>query len=325
VSIKAIIWGSCGSLPAPASSAVIRGKVKDALWAARNQTFRSENEVDTFIDTLPSYMRGTFKANTSCVQIEAGTEDVILCDAGTGIRDYALSIAAETPPKTYHIFISHLHWDHIQGFPFFSPAYAPGNRIIFHGFHPETESAIREQMAAPCFPVPFEAMQADIEFDIRECGDTFQVNDVFIRTIKQQHPGDSWGFRFEQNGKSVVYSSDSEHGPEAKEPNYPFVDFFRGADVLIFDGQYTFEEATNAKRNWGHSNHMTAVELSSRANVKQLIIFHHEPAHADEYIENMYRDTLKYRQSYNQKEHPDEQNYYPHHIAIAYDGLVIEA
>jgi len=323
--MKAIIWGSCGSLPSPASSAAIRGKVKAALWAAREQKFDSEAQVDTFLDTLPHNIQGTFKANTSCVQIDAGTDDVILCDAGTGIRDYALSLPDGTGPKTYHIFVSHLHWDHIQGFPFFSPAYVPGNRIIFHGFHAETEAALRMQMDAPCFPVPFETMQADIEFDIRESGATFQVGDVAISTIKQLHPGDSWGYRFERHGKSVVYSSDSEHGPEAQEPNYPFIDFFKNADVLIFDGQYTFQEATTEKRNWGHSNHITAVELAARAHVKQLVIFHHEPGHTDRDIEEIHQGTLQYRRSYNQKFHPGSESFFPQKVAIAYDGLIIEA
>ncbi|CAA6678842.1 MULTISPECIES: MBL fold metallo-hydrolase [unclassified Lentimonas] len=325
MSIKAIIWGSCGSLPSPASSATIRGKVKAALWAARDENFTSETQVDAFLDTLPHNMRGTFKANTSCVQIDAGTEDVILCDAGTGIRDYALTLPANTPPKTYHIFVSHLHWDHIQGFPFFTPAYVPGNRIIFHGFHAGTEAALRMQMEAPCFPVPFETMQAEIEFDIRESGASFQVGDVAVSTIKQQHPGDSWGYRFEQDSKSVVYSSDSEHGPEAQEPDYPFVDFFRNADVLIFDGQYTFQEATTKKRNWGHSNHITAVELAARAQVKQLVIFHHEPSHTDRDIEKINKGSLQYSRSYNQKIYPDNEPFFPKQIAIAYDGLVIEA
>jgi phosphoribosyl 1,2-cyclic phosphodiesterase len=325
VNIKAIIWGSCGSLPSPASSANIREKVKAALWAARDQKFTAETEVDAFLNTLPHHMQGTFKANTSCVQIEADSEDVILCDAGTGIRDYALSLPADTPLKTYHIFISHLHWDHIQGFPFFTPAYIPGNRIIFHGFHAAIEETIRAQMTSPCFPVPYETMQADIEFDIRAPGDSFQVDDVAITTIKQQHPGDSWGYRFEQHGKSVIYSSDSEHGPEAQDPNYPFINFFRNADVLIFDGQYTFLEATTDKRNWGHSNHITAVELAARARVKQLVIFHHEPAHTDRDIEEIHQGTLQYRRSYNQKFNLNDQDFFPNHIAIAYDGLVIEA
>ncbi|MBT63782.1 MAG: hypothetical protein CML13_11280 [Puniceicoccaceae bacterium] len=324
--MKAIIWGSCGSLPAPSTSESIRQKVRDAIWGAREHSFENLDAVDAYLETLPHCERGTYKANTSCVQIQAKSDDFIFCDAGTGLRDFALSQSKDAPPATYHIFISHLHWDHIQGFPFFTPAYKAGNRIIFHGFHKDTERAIRAQMDAPCFPVPFEAMQADIEFDIRENGASFQVDDVQVTTIKQQHPGDSWGYCFEEHGKRIIFSSDSEHGPEARDEGYRFVDFFRDADVLIFDGQYTFEEATNEKRNWGHSDHMTAVELSARSKVRQLIVFHHEPAYSDADIEEIHKDALRYNEDYNQRISKDTNcKTYPQRIELAFDGLEIEA
>lgn len=325
--MKAIIWGSCGSLPSPTSSAAIRQKVRDAIWGARDLTFENLSEVDAYLDTLPHSTRGTYKANTSCVQIEAGTRDYIFCDAGTGLRDFALTLDKHSAPATYHIFISHLHWDHIQGFPFFSPAYQAGNRIIFHGFHKETEKAIRAQMDAPCFPVPFEAMQADIQFDIQDDGACFDVEDVHVSTIKQQHPGDSWGFSFEQEDKRIIFSSDSEHGPEAREENYRFVDFFQQADILIFDGQYTFEEANNEKRNWGHSDHITAIELAARAEVRQLIVFHHEPAYSDADIENIHQEALQYCNQYNLKlntKNPQNSDF-PKRIELAFDGLEIKA
>lgn len=322
--MQAIIWGSCGSLPSPTSSADIRQKVKQAIWATRDCHFDSLEAIDAYLDSLPHSARGTFKANTSCVQIVSQANEFIFCDAGTGLRDFALSLGKNPPPATYHIFISHLHWDHIQGFPFFTPAYQSGNRIIFHGFHPTIEAAIRRQMEAPCFPVPFETMQADIEFDIREDGESFKVGDVQIDTIQQQHPGDSWGYRFEEMGKRIIYSSDSEHGPDARKADYPFIDFFREADVLIFDGQYTFEEATTEKRHWGHSDHMTAVELAARAKVRQLVVFHHEPAYSDAEIEDIHRDALRYRQEYNSELHYPESETYPQRIELAYDGLVLD-
>lgn len=324
--MKAIIWGSCGSLPSPTSSAAIRRKVKEAIWATRGQHFESLDAVDTYLDSLPHSAHGTYKANTSCVQIVTRGDEYIFCDAGTGLRDFSLSLGKNPPAATYHIFVSHLHWDHIQGFPFFAPAYQPGNRIIFHGFHKETEAAIRSQMDAPCFPVPFEAMQARIEFDIRENGDSFKIGEVQVDAIKQQHPGDSWGYRFIENDQRIIFSSDSEHGPEARQENYPFIDFFDHADVLIFDGQYTSEEANNEKRNWGHSDHMTGVELAARAKVRQLIVFHHEPAYTDAEIEEIHRDALRYSQEYNRKlsDKAGTQTY-PQRIELAYDGLIIEA
>lgn len=322
--MKAVIWGSCGSLPSPVSSSTIRRKVASALWEARGEKFASEAEIEAFLDDLPHSACGTYKANTSCVQIVTKSAKTIFCDAGTGIRDYALGLGPDAPPASYHIFISHLHWDHIQGFPFFAPAYKAGNRITFHGFHQEIESAIRKQMEPPCFPVPFSAMQADIRFDIREEGADFEIDGVRVQAIKQQHPGGAWGYSFEEAGKRIVYSSDSEHGPEAREDGYPFVDFFKSADVLIFDGQYTTEEASNGKRHWGHSDHRTAVELAARAEVKKLVVFHHEPSYTDAMIEETRRDALKYREAFNRSHFQKRETDFPIELILAYDGMQIE-
>ncbi|NBB79846.1 MAG: MBL fold metallo-hydrolase [Verrucomicrobia bacterium] len=323
--MKAIIWGSCGSLPSPSTSADIREKVKGALWDARDKKFENPEAVDRYLDTLPHSARGTYRANTSCLQIEAGTREYILCDAGTGLRDFSLSLGKDPTPATYHIFISHLHWDHIQGFPFFAPAYKPGNRIVFHGFHPSIEQTIRQQMEPPCFPVPFEAMQADIVFDIQEDGTSFDIGDVHIAAIKQQHPGDSWGYSFAQNGKRIVYSSDSEHGPEAKEADYPFIKFFLDADVLVFDGQYSIEEAANEKKHWGHSDPITAVEIAARSRAKHLIVFHHEPAYSDADIEALHHEALRHCKTYNQDlSREDPADHFPKKISLAYDGLIAE-
>ena len=326
--MKAKIWGSCGSLPSPASPAEIREKVRDALRAANGRSFRDEAELEAFLDSLPLSLRGTYRANTSCVEIRADTEEVLLCDAGTGLRDYAASLGAAPPPATYHIFISHLHWDHIQGFPFFAPAYRPENRIVFHGFHPQMEDSIRSQMDGPSFPVSFDAMRARIEFDLRQEGAAFDIGPVHITTLKQTHPGNSWGYRFNRGSKSIVYSSDSEHGPEAKDEDYPFLEFFRDADVLIVDGQYTSDEAANAKRHWGHSDHVTAVDLAARAGARQLVIFHHEPGYSDRDIERLHAEALDHRLERNRRfRSGDDANapVYPTDIHLAYDGLCLEA
>ncbi|MFP4156036.1 MAG: MBL fold metallo-hydrolase [Opitutales bacterium] len=323
--LKAILWGCCGSLPSPTPSFKIRQRIAAALWAARNEQFQAESDVDRFLDTLPHSATGSYKGNTSCVEIDANEQEVILCDAGTGIRNYALSLGKKTPPRTYHIFISHLHWDHIQGFPFFTPAFEPGNRIVFHSFHSEIETCLRKQMEPPFFPVPFESMQAKIEFDIRSEGASFDLGSVHIDAIKQHHPGDSWGYRFEKNGKRIVYSSDSEHGPEARETNYPFVDFFKDADVLIIDGQYTQEEAQNGKRDWGHSDHITAIELAARARARQVVIFHHEPRYSDDKIEAIHAEALKHQNQLARGTGHAPGQIFPEKFILGYDGLTIEA
>ncbi len=315
MSLEAVIWGACGSLPCPATSTVIEGKIREALWAARDADFQSPREVAEFVARLPLSRRGTYKGNTSCVEIRADLDgEVLLCDAGTGIRDYAHSLGPDPAPRTYHIFISHLHWDHIQGFPFFTPAFQPGNRIVFHGFHTGMEAALLRQMDEPCFPVGFDSLRASVEFDLRSGESSFNVGGVEVRAIRQQHPGDSWGYRFEREGRSVVYSSDSEHGPRAAEEDYRFVDFFRGAEVLVFDGQYSLEESSNEKRNWGHSNQVTGVRLAARAGVRTLVIFHHNPANSDAELETL----LERARAHIGASGPEE-------VLLAYDGLRLRA
>ena len=313
----AIIWGSCGSLPSPLNSKAIYQRLHTALWEARNEQFKEPADIDAFLLKLPRSIKGTYGANTSCVQIETENQDVIFCDAGTGIHQYARSLPPTVEPRTYHIFLSHLHWDHIQGFPFFSPAYAPENRIIFHGFHPETERLIRQQMEAPLFPVPLESMSADIEFDIRKEGESFDLGDVKVHAIHQNHPGGSWGYRFEQGEKTIVYSTDAEHHlPETKIDAYPFVRFFDKADILIFDAQYNREQICNEKRNWGHSDPSTAITLAKNSGVRHLVLFHHEPGLDDAAIESMLEEALQTEK---------KEGSFPQQITLAYDGLRLNA
>lgn len=328
--MKVRFWGTRGSLPAPCTAQVIRRKIAGALEATRGRALRTPAEIDTFIEEeLPFALKGTYGTNTSCVQIEDGNNDAyLLCDAGSGLRDFATELVRAgrvKEPATFHIFISHLHWDHIQGFPFFVPAFVPGNRIIIHTYHKETEKALREQMDAPCFPVPFEALGADIEFDVQEPCTPYEIEGFHISSIQQDHPGISYGYRLEKDGKVAVYSSDSEHKDAAYSDDYPFLDFFRDADLLIFDAQYSLADATFTKANWGHSSNIIGVELAARSRVKTLAIFHHEPTSPDEELDEFLLNTRMYSNIYHQEAgHPESAERFPHDIILAYDGLELE-
>ena len=153
-------------------------------------------------------------------------------------------------PQTYHIFMSHLHWDHIMGFPLFTPAYIPGNRIRIYGCHDVLEEAFRRQHGAPSFPVEFDQLAAQIEFIRLEPGRSYDVAGLSVRAMLQAHSGDSYGYRFEHGGKSVVYSTDSEHKLEDQELTNAFVEFFRNADLVIFDAMYALADAVSVKADW---------------------------------------------------------------------------
>lgn len=327
--MKVIFWGTQGSLPATMNAKTIREKVFMALQAAQGYKLGSTESINRFIDEeLPFAVRGTYGTNTSCVQIDNPGGDTVILDAGSGLRDLGLKLVKSGKAReasTYHIIMTHLHWDHLQGFPFFVPAFIPGNKIIIHAYHEQTEACFRQQMSGPYFPVDFDSLAADIRFEIREPEKPFEVAGIAVTSKQQNHPGTSYGYRLEKNGKVVVYSTDSEHKQDAYEEDYPFIDFFREADLLIFDAQYTMADATFTKANWGHSSNVMGVELAARARVKNLAIFHHEPTSSDGALEEFLFNTRMYRNIYHQESGKKlGHERYPENILLAYDGLELE-
>ncbi len=228
-----------------------------------------------------------------------GGPEYVLCDLGTGIRPFGQkSIARHGPasPQTYHIFMSHVHWDHIMGFPFFTPAYIPGNRIIIYGGHEDLEAAFRRQQAAPSFPVDFATLNADIEFVHLQPGREYEIAGMKVNLMLQRHAGDSYGYRFSSGGKSVVYTTDSEHTLEDAKETGIYVNFFRNADLVIFDAMYSLADTISVKADWGHSSNIVGVELCQLAGARQLCLFHHEPIHADDAIERILAETRRYEE-----------------------------
>jgi phosphoribosyl 1,2-cyclic phosphodiesterase len=307
-------------LPAPLRERAVRNKIRDALLAARGRSLETPEEIDAFIDqALPFSVRGTFGGNTSCVEIITGGDEHLVCDLGTGVREFGNRVLGESGrgrKHTFHIFLSHPHWDHIMGFPFFAPAYIPGNRIRVYGCHTGLREALRTQHSAPWFPVDFHSLAAEIEFITLEPGRTFEVAGLTISTIKQFHTGDSYGFRFSRGGKSIVYSTDCEHKYSQLDESYPFVEFYRNADLLIFDAMYSLGDSVSVKEDWGHSSNVVAVELAHAAQVKQLALFHHEPILDDRMIAVVLAEAIRY-EGISRRGSKLE-------VISAYDGLELE-
>lgn len=318
--MKAVIWGSRGSLPATVNANIIRSKITKALEAVQGHDISAREAIDTFIDTqLPFAVRGGYGTNTTCVEIrsEQNDREFLVIDSGTGLRDFGgyLMKTGQTPAHI-HILLTHPHWDHIQGFPFFVPAYIPGNRIDIYSFHSGVEAAFRGQQSKPYFPVPMEVMQADIQFHEIDVDDQIEIEGYNIRHMAQRHPGTSYGYRIEREDKTIVFSSDSEHKSDAYQDGYPFVDFFRDTDLLIFDAQYTLTESVHVKEDWGHSSNIMGVELAMRSGAKHLCMFHSEPTADDDQLEYIENSTKRYAHLHDES--------YALQISHAYDGMEIE-
>jgi phosphoribosyl 1,2-cyclic phosphodiesterase len=311
-------WGTRGSLPVSLTAAGVRKKLVTALRGASGRVFASDAEIDEYLDGLGMAVSGTYGGHSPCVELETGGADYVLCDLGSGLRPFGqAAIARHGPgkPQTYHIFVSHVHWDHIMGLPFFTPAYIPGNRVNFYGCHPWLESALRRQQENPSFPVDFSYLRANIEFTLLEPGKRYDIAGMQVTAKLQRHAGDSYGYRFESNGRAVVYTTDSEHKLADPAETASIVEFFRNADVVIFDAMYSLAEATTVKADWGHSSNVVGVELCQMADVRHLCLFHHEPANDDEAITRVLTETRRLEEITRTRE--------PMLVTAAYDGMEI--
>ena len=295
--MKLRCWGTRGSIPVSLTAPDIRAKIVLALEGARGVDLTSSTAIAAYVDQLGFDVAGTFGGHSSCLQIETGGREHIILDLGTGVRplgQHMLAKYGSAAPQTYHVFMSHLHWDHIMGLPFFTPVYVPGNRIVIHSCHPQVEFALRRQQAEPSFPVRFDQFAARIEFDVLTPGQVIDVDGTRVVAHAQRHAGDSYGWRFERGGKSLVYSTDSEHRLEDEEEWAGFVAFFDRADVVVFDAMYSLADAISVKADWGHSSNIVGVELCQEAMVGKLVMFHHEPAYSDTQIARILDETQRF-------------------------------
>ena len=260
-------WGTLGSIPSPGSATVKYG------------------------------------GNTPCVEVRTDTNWLVILDAGTGIRELGRSLMAWSNGAgefrangniAADIFLTHAHWDHIQGIPFFAPIFQPGNHFTIWGskaLETSIDRVIRDQMSPVVFPVSFEELSARIDFreiaEERCSGDGYEVTAFAV-----QHPGGALGYRFsgsKESDKSFVYISDNElaaHETYKSRPDWRgrLVEFIRGARLLVHDATYTAEEYQR-HRGWGHSTYEEAVALALEAGVEELVLFHHRPERSDDEVD----------------------------------------
>jgi phosphoribosyl 1,2-cyclic phosphodiesterase len=231
-----------------------------------------------------------YGGNTPCVEMLVGGYRLIF-DAGTGIYVLGQSLLHDLPVSG-HIFFSHSHWDHIQGFPFFSPAFMAGNEFdIYGGVIPHgvtIEHRLHDQMEQPNFPVPLQVMGANLRFHTLNYGDKVTLGDVTISTGLLNHPGGAMGYRVSWGDYAVAYITDTEHFSDRLDENV--LELADRADLLIYDCTYTDEEYYHPKTSkigWGHSTWQEAVKIAQAAQVKKLVIFHHDPSHNDEFMDSI--------------------------------------
>lgn len=273
-----------------------------------------------------------YGGNTTCIEVRTDDNDLIILDGGTGIFALAQTLLKELPVKA-NVFITHTHWDHIQGLPFFTPLYIPGNALHIHGpFDPVANSGIEKvmdiQLQYSYFPVREAEMRATINYTTMMIGQSVQVGSATVTGFLLNHPVINFGYRIEHNGKSVFFTGDYEPPYNIYEPGDDGYEEYQaiigeqerevitamsGVDVLIADSSYSVAEYP-MRKGFGHGTFDSSIRLAREAGVKQLFCTHHEPTRSDDQLEEIFAEAVS--------RHPAQPG--DPSIQLAREGLVIE-
>ena len=254
-----------------------------------------------------------YGGNTSCVEVRDQSGALLVLDAGTGLRELGIALMGSngSRPLTIELLLSHLHWDHIQGIPFFRPAYVPNSTMRIHG--PRQERGMKELLGMgmddPFFPVDLDDLPAKLDIAEMHDGTDEKIGPYRVRASSIFHPAPALAYRVEADGQSLVYATDTED-PFSGKTN-PVVALAKGADTLIHDAQFL---TSDFKPTWGHSTIDTAIDVAARAGVKRLVLYHHDPDRSDDALDHIGREAS----------HAGRERYHGLEVVVAREGLELE-
>lgn len=295
--MKVKLWGVRGSHPTPLNSSTIENKIIKALSLARPGDLSSEKSVKEFVGNLPLSIKGSYGGNTTCIEVRTSSGEIIIIDCGSGIINLGRELMKEdfsSGKGIANIILTHTHWDHIQGIPFFTPFYIAGNRFNIYSALMDLKDRLDYQQVDTHFPIALDSMAASKRFFSVKSDEFFFINDVKIFIKSMPHPGGAYGVRIEDGESVFVYTSDCEFSINEIDLIHSFEELFQDADLLLFDTQYTFEESIVDKISWGHSSASIAIDIASMNRVKKLVLFHHDPAYDDEKLDSVLSNALTY-------------------------------
>ena len=290
------LWGVRGSIPSPINSVEYRQRLVAALEFARASWKESpDRPAANILEDLPPDIATLVGGETTCIEVRAG-DDFLILDMGTGARRLGYEIMARGVPEDLHILLTHTHWDHIQGWPFFIPGYLPSSHVHFYSDMPDLENRFIRQQNFENFPVEFEQMASRRTFHTITGGGEFSIGPFRIRSHHLKHPGGVLSYRIEHSGSSFVFATDTEYfGDNLKDQIESSRPFFQDSDLLLMDAQYTMEDAAQ-RVGWGHTPTQNTVECALAWGVKHCILTHHEPSYMDEKVMELYENGLQHLQ-----------------------------
>jgi phosphoribosyl 1,2-cyclic phosphodiesterase len=311
-------WGTRGSIPTALSASDLKQKFRRVLEGAAGLDLTNEAVLTRYLERLPLSLQQTAGGNTTCLEVWSG-DQLLIIDAGSGLRLLGLDLLERGfsgGQQRADFLLTHTHWDHIQGFPFFRPAFMPDNQFSLYSPFADLAERFMQQQHPYFFPVPMEYMSARLEFKEIAENQWRQIGNFRVYPIRLSHPGVTYGYRIEDGHSCLVVATDSEYKRVDRASTERYVEVFREADLLIFDAQYSLSEALD-KLDWGHSTALMGAELAHRAGVKRLALFHHDPTSNDEDIWSAKEQAEAYLMH---RLAPGERC----EVLVAYDGLSLD-
>ncbi|WP_039948408.1 MBL fold metallo-hydrolase [Leptospira fainei] len=285
--MKIKLYGVRGSLPTPLSTSDYTNKLEKILESASREFSKKEQKfsVSEFIGRLDRLLASPIGGNTTCIYVESSTRERLIIDCGSGMRQLGNDLLKEGIAKGGNISIclTHTHWDHIQGWPFFKPAYIPSVNIEFLSTIPNLKERLERQQHPENFPVTLDSMPSQKKFTLLEKNKPVKVGSFTITPFLLRHPGNCTGYHIEENGKSFLFCTDLEVREEDLDEIQELRKTFGKINLLVIDAQYSSEEAIS-KIGWGHTSGKIAVKCGEILGVDRLVLTHHEPDHSDEDI-----------------------------------------
>ncbi|MAE74275.1 MAG: MBL fold metallo-hydrolase [Bdellovibrionaceae bacterium] len=294
--MKIKLWGVRGSLPAPHPPHVLReklvGLVDDFL---QYQKRTGQSDIEQFMQSIEPHRVSGWGGNTACVEVHSSKQRLII-DGGSGIRPLGEKLMGGpcgVGRGEVHLLMTHFHWDHVIGLPFFVPIFVPGNKIHVYSVQDDAREVFETVFKKPMFPVPFDRLGAEVIFHKLEPRKPKEFNDLKVTPYQLDHPDPCWGFKIEQGNKVFSYCVDTEGIRVSPADLGEDLPLYQNVDLMVFDAQYTFLEAAE-KVDWGHSSAPVGLDLAVREGIKRILFVHHDPAASDDKVFEAQKQTQDY-------------------------------
>lgn len=276
------LWGTRGSLPTPTTPAGIEAKIRAILTGFFDAGYQYPSDIEPYLATLSMHQLGGYGGETMCVEVRSPRQQVII-DAGSGLRSLGYLLtqgACGRGQGEVHLFLTHFHWDHLSGLPFFIPLFIPGNVIHVYAVQPELPAVFATLFQKPYFPVSLDRVESTIKYHQLQPRQPYQLDDLTLTPYQLDHPDPCWGYRIESAGKVLAHCVDNEIQRVSQQALGKDLPLYQQVDLMIADAQYTLLEATE-RVNWGHGAAPDALEIAMREGIKQVLFVHHDPAASD--------------------------------------------